>query len=73
VTNARAPLQLNDHRQASASVEPANTTVDPSQVYDFRAEREKKAKEETEKRRKMEEIEAAKKAKEARIAEEQRK
>jgi hypothetical protein len=73
VTNARAPLQLNDHRQASASVEPANTTVDPSQVYDFRAESEKKAKAEAEKRRKMEEIEAAKKAEEARIAEEQRK
>ena len=69
----RAPLQLNDHRQASASAEPANTTVDPSQVYDFRAEREKKAKAEAERRRKMEEIEAAKKAEEARIAEEQRK
>lgn len=73
VNNARAPLQLNDHRQASASVEPANTTVDPSQVYDFRAGREKKAKAEAEKRRKMEEIEAAKKAEEARIAEERRK
>jgi len=69
----RAPLQLNDHRQASASAEPTNTTVDPSQVYDFRAEREKKAKAEAEKRRKMEEIEAAKRAEEARIAEEQRK
>jgi hypothetical protein len=63
---------LNDHRQSSASAEPANTTVDPSQVYDFRAEREKKAKAEAEKRRKMEEIEAAKKAEEARIAEEKR-
>jgi hypothetical protein len=73
VTNARAPLQLNDHRQGSASVEPVNTTVDPSQVYDSRAEREKKAKAEAEKRRKMEEIEAAKKAEEDRIAEEQRK
>jgi hypothetical protein len=64
---------VNDHRQSSASAEPANTTVDPSQVYDFRAEREKKAKAEAEKRRKMEEIEAAKKAEEARIAEEKRK
>ena len=73
VTNTRAPLHLNDNRQASASAEPANTTVDPSQVYDFRAEREKKAKAEAEKRRKMEEIEAAKKAEEARIAEEKRK
>jgi hypothetical protein len=68
----RAPLHLNDHRRSSASAEPANTTVDPSQVYDFRAEREKKAKAEAEKRRKMEEIEAAKKAEEARIAEEKR-
>lgn len=71
-TNARAPSQASDHRQASASVEPTNTTVDPSQVYDFRAEREKKAKAEAEKRRRLEEIEAAKKAEEARIAEGQR-
>ena len=73
VINTRAPLQLNDNRQSSASAEPANTAVDPSQVYDFRAEREKKAKAEAEKRRIMEGIEAAKKAEEARIAEEQRK
>lgn len=73
VVNSHAPLRVPDHRQASASVEPVNTTVDHSQVYDFRAEREKKAKAEAEKRRKMEEIEAAKKAEEARIAEEQRK
>lgn len=71
--NARAPAHASDHRQSSASVEPANTTVDPSQVYDFRAEREKKAKAEAEKRRKVEEIEAAEKAEEDRIAEEQRK
>jgi hypothetical protein len=69
----RAPPQQTDHRQASSSVEPTNTTVDPSQVYDYRAERERKAKIEAEKRRKMEEAEAAKKAEEARVAEEQRK
>ena len=69
----RAPQQQSDHRQASSSVEPTNTTVDPSQVYDFRAERESKAKIEAEKRRKMEEAEAVRKAEEARVAEEQRK
>jgi hypothetical protein len=69
----RAPQQQSDHRQTSSSVEPTNTTVDPSQVYDFRAERERKAKIEAEKRRKMEEAEAARKAEEARVAEEQRK
>jgi len=71
----RTPQQHTDHRQASASVEPTNTTVDPSQVYDFRAERERerKAKIEAEKCRKMEEAEAARKAEEARVAEEQRK
>jgi hypothetical protein len=69
----RAPQQQPDHRQASSSVEPTNTTVDPSQVYDFRAERERKAKVEAEKRRKMEEVEAARKAEEARVAEEQSK
>jgi hypothetical protein len=69
----RAPPQQTDHRQASSSVEPTNTTVDPSHVYDFRAERERKAKTEAEKRRKMEEAEAARKAEEARVAEEQRK
>ena len=69
----RAPPQQTDHRQASSSVEPSNTTVDPSQVYDFRAERERKAKIEAEKRRKMEEAEAARKAEEARVIEEQRK
>jgi len=69
----RAPPHQADHRQASASVEPSNTTVDPSQVYDFRAERERKAKIEADKRRKMEEVETARKAEEACVAEEQRK
>ncbi|KAM0717382.1 hypothetical protein Q7P37_007234 [Cladosporium fusiforme] len=73
VVNARASQQVG-HRQSSASVEPmVNTTVDPSHVYDFRAEREKKAKAEAEKRRQKEEAEAAKRAEEARIAEEKRK
>lgn len=73
VVNSRAPPQV-DHRQSSTSVEPmANTTVDPSQVYDFRAEREKKERAEAEKRRKREEVEAAKRAEEARIAQEKRK
>ena len=68
-----APPQQSDHRQASSPVEPSNTTVDPSQVYDFRAERERKAKIEAEKRRKVEESEAARKAEEALVVEEQRK
>lgn len=73
VNNPRAPAAYAQPRQPSASVEPmANTTVDPSQVYDFRAEREKNAKAEAEKRRKTEEFEAAKRAGEARIAEKQR-
>ena len=48
-------------------------TVDPSQVYDYRAEQEKKARIEAERRRKVEEAEAARKAEEDRIAEEKRK
>lgn len=55
-------------RQQSASVEPSPTTVDPSQVYDMRAEQQRKAQIEAERRRK---IEAARKAEEqARAAEE---
>lgn len=50
----------------------ANTTVDPSQVYDFRAERERKAKIEAEKRRKQDEADAARKAEEAHVAEAKR-
>ncbi|CAK3925025.1 hypothetical protein AC579_621 [Lecanosticta acicola] len=61
--------QLNQsQRQPSASVEPSPTTVDPSQVYDMRAEQQRKAQIEAEKRRK---IEAQRKAEEqARAAEE---
>jgi hypothetical protein len=73
VINLHAPLQVPDHRQSSASVEPPNNTVDPSQVYDFRAGRENKAKAEAGKRCKMEDIEAAKRAEGTRIAEEKRK
>ena len=61
------------HRQPSASVEPSPTTVDPSQVYDDRAERQRKAQIEAEKRRKREDEEAARKAEEERIAAEKRK
>lgn len=71
--NARIPSQQTNTRQPSSSVEPVSTTVDPSQVYDLRAEREKKAKIEAEKRRKREAEEAARKAEEDRIAEEKRK
>lgn len=57
------------NRQASNSVEPS-TTVDPSQVYDNRAELQRKAQIDAEKRRKYEAEQAAKKAEEARVAEE---
>lgn len=62
-----------NNRQHSASVEPAATTVNPSQVYDDRAERQRKAQIEAEKRRKREADEAARKAEEDRIAAEKRK
>ncbi|CAK1358062.1 unnamed protein product [Cercospora beticola] len=65
-----AAQNLQQQRQ-STSVEPMPTTVDPSQVYDIRAEREKAARIEAEKRRKYEAEQAAKKAEEdARQAEE---
>ncbi|KAK3721391.1 hypothetical protein LTR37_003267 [Vermiconidia calcicola] len=56
----------------SASVEPSPTTVDPSQVYDNRAELQRKAQFEAEKRRKYE-AEQADKAEQERLAEEKRK
>lgn len=62
---------MQQQRQQSASVEPMPTTVDPSQVYDIRAEREKAARIEAERRRKVEAEQAARKAEEdARQAEE---
>jgi hypothetical protein len=67
-------LQHQHQRQQSASLEPS-TTVNPSQVYDDRAERQRQARIEAEKRRKREEQEAAarKAEEEARKAEEARK
>lgn len=55
------------NRQHSASVEPSATTVDPSQVYDNRAELQRKAQVEAEKRRKYEAEQAAKRAEENRV------
>ncbi|KAF2771489.1 hypothetical protein EJ03DRAFT_325536 [Teratosphaeria nubilosa] len=72
-----AAQNLHQHqhqRQQSGSVEPSATTVNPSQVYDDRAERQRQARIEAEKRRKREEQEDARKAEEeARKAEEDRK
>ena len=68
---ANATQQPN--RQSSASVEPSATTVDPSQVYDNRAELQRKAQIDAEKRRKYEAQQAAKKVKQERLAEEARK
>ena len=66
-----AARNMQHQRQQSASVEPMPTTVDPSQVYDIRAEREKAARIEAERRRKIEAEQAARKAEEdARQAEE---
>ncbi|KAK4494836.1 hypothetical protein PRZ48_014192 [Zasmidium cellare] len=60
-------------RQTSASVEPSPTTVDPTQIYDFRAEQQRKAQAEAEKRKKREAERAARKAEEdARKQEEER-
>ncbi|KAK5720742.1 hypothetical protein LTR15_006703 [Elasticomyces elasticus] len=63
------------NRQQSASAEPPATTmtVNPSQVYDDRAERQRKAQIEAEKRRKREEEQAAQKTEEDRIAAEKAK
>ncbi|SMR58270.1 unnamed protein product [Zymoseptoria tritici ST99CH_1E4] len=67
----RQQQQSQQQRQQSASVEPSPTTVDPSQVYDFRAEQERKARIDAEKRRKIQAEAAARKAEEdARQAEE---
>ena len=63
----------NQQRQQSASVEPSPTTVDPSQVYDNRAELQRKAQVEAEKRRKYEAEQAKKRAEEEAQAEERRK
>lgn len=60
-------------RQQSASVEPSPTTVDPSQIYDNRAELQRKAAIEAERRRKRDEAEAARKAEEERVAAAERK
>lgn len=66
-----AAQNMQQQRQQSVSVEPMPTTVDPSQVYDIRAEREKAARIEAERRRKVEAEQAARKAEEdARQAEE---
>lgn len=54
------------NRQHSASIEPSPTTVDPSQVYDNRAELQRKAQTEAERRRKHETELAAMKAQEER-------
>ncbi|KAH9820910.1 zinc finger protein [Teratosphaeria destructans] len=71
---AAQSLQHQHQRQQSGSVEPSATTVNPSQVYDDRAERQRQARIEAEKRRKREEQEAARKAEEdTRKAEEDRK
>ncbi|KAK1007393.1 hypothetical protein LTS01_002621 [Friedmanniomyces endolithicus] len=63
------------NRQQSGSVEPVPSamTVNPSQVYDDRAERQRKAQIEAEKRRKREAEQAAQKAEEDRVAAEKAK
>ncbi|KXT03393.1 hypothetical protein AC578_3966 [Pseudocercospora eumusae] len=72
MTSQSASHLSQSQRHQSASVEPSPTTVDPSQVYDWRAEAEKKARIEAERRRKMEAEAAVKKAEEdARKAEEE--
>ncbi|RMY25076.1 hypothetical protein D0866_11217 [Hortaea werneckii] len=62
-----AAQQTQQQRQQSASAEPSAVTVNPSQVYDDRAERERLVRIEEERRRKREAEEAARKAEEERI------
>lgn len=57
-------LQSQHQRQQSAPVEPSAMTVDPSQVYDFRAEQQRKAEIEAVKRRQREAEAAQRKAEE---------
>ena len=70
---AQTTRSTQQNRQQSASVEPPPFTVDPSHVYDNRAELHRKAQIEAEKRRKYEAEQAAKRAEEERIAAEKRK
>ncbi|KAI7502885.1 hypothetical protein KC367_g1901 [Hortaea werneckii] len=63
-----AAQQTQQQRQQSASAEPSAVTVNPSQVYDDRAERERLVRIEEERRRKREAEEAARKAEEERRA-----
>ncbi|KAI6961869.1 hypothetical protein KC332_g16282 [Hortaea werneckii] len=63
-----AAQQTQQQRQQSASAEPSAVTVNPSQVYDDRAERERLVRIEEERRRKREAEEAARKAEEERLA-----
>lgn len=78
-THQTSPLMANavryaqQGRQPSSSVEPSPTTVDPSQVYDNRAELERKARVDAERRKKIEAEQEAKEAEENRLAAEKRK
>lgn len=65
---ANAVQYAQGGRQSSASVEPSPTTVDPSQVYDNRAEVESKLRHQAERRKKIEPEQAARKADEDRLA-----
>ncbi|KAK1812912.1 hypothetical protein LTR12_012719 [Friedmanniomyces endolithicus] len=71
----RMAVVQQSNRQQSGSVEPVPSamTVNPSQVYDDRAERQRKAQIEAEKRRKREAEQAAQTAEEDRIAAEKAK
>ena len=70
---AEVTQSTQQNRQQTASVEPSPMTVDPSQVYDNRAELQRKAHLEAEKRRKYEAEQVAKREEEERLAEEKRK
>ncbi|KAK3065629.1 hypothetical protein LTR53_018202, partial [Teratosphaeriaceae sp. CCFEE 6253] len=65
-----AAVQAQSQRQQSGSVEPLpnNATVNPSQVYDDRADRQRQAKIDADRRKKREEEQAARKAEEERVA-----
>nr|POF16307.1 hypothetical protein CFP56_23825 [Quercus suber] len=67
-----ANQQRLNARTNSASVEPPPTTVNPSQVYDARAEQQRKEQIEVERRRKRDEQAAKRKAEEDRLANDRR-
>ena len=73
VGNPQQRGQKQNSQLHSGNIEAAPATVDPSQVYDIRAEQQRKAEIEAEKRRRAQAEESARKAEEERASAEQQK